>query len=293
MAKLIVQNGTLNVGDIVLCGSSYGRVKAMYDTLKPKRKVKAAGPSMPVNVSGFDEVPGGRRAVLRAGRHLSGPRDRRTADEPRVAGSRLPAAPTQVSFEEFQRRLAEGNLAEARDIVTLNLIVRADVRGSIEAIEKELTKLDHPEVQIRILHKAVGAITAADVMLAHASQAVIIGFNVIPDEAARSLADEKQVEIRRYDVIYKVTDDIQGNAGRQTQARENGRRTGTCAGQTGLPDQPRGGGRRLLRRRVVRSHAVAASASTATVGRSAITRWIRCGTRKTTSRKFPAAWSAA
>jgi translation initiation factor IF-2 len=92
--------------------------------------------------------------------------------------------------------------------VVLNLIIRADVRGSIEAIQKELSKLEHPEVQIKILQASVGGITVADATLAHASQAVIIGFNVIPDEAARALAEDRQVEIRRYDIIYKVTDDI-------------------------------------------------------------------------------------
>jgi len=90
----------------------------------------------------------------------------------------------------------------------LNLILRADVQGSIEAIQKELDKLDHPEVKVKLLQTSVGGITFADVTLAHASQAVIVGFNVIPDEAARALADERGVEIRRYDVIYKVTDDI-------------------------------------------------------------------------------------
>ncbi|HHK42628.1 MAG TPA: translation initiation factor IF-2, partial [Planctomycetaceae bacterium] len=115
----------------------------------------------------------------------------------------------KVSFEDFQRRLAEGSLAGAdTGIVQLNLIIRADVRGSIEAIQKELEKLEHPEVRIKILQASVGGITVGDVTLAHASDAVIIGFNVIPDEAARTLADEKGVEIRRYDVIYKVTDDI-------------------------------------------------------------------------------------
>ena len=104
--------------------------------------------------------------------------------------------------------MAEGRLGEVQGKVVLNLIIRADVRGSIEAIQKELGKLEHPEVQIRILQASVGGITVADVTLAHASEAVIIGFNVIPDEAARSLAEERQVEIRRYDVIYKVTDDI-------------------------------------------------------------------------------------
>ena len=90
----------------------------------------------------------------------------------------------------------------------MNLIIRADVRGSIEAIEKELTKIDHPEIHIKVLHKAVGGVTVGDVHLASASQAVIIGFNVIPDENARILAESRDVEIRRYDIIYKVTEDI-------------------------------------------------------------------------------------
>jgi len=207
IAKLVVQRGTLRVGDVVLCGTSYGRVKAIYDTLDVRRRVTQAGPSTPVNLTGFDAPPnaGDRFHVLQdisQARQIAELRSVRSREES-LAGST-----TRVSFEEFQRRLAEGNLAETRDVSTLNLIIRTDVRGSIEAIEKELTKLDHPEVQIRVLHKAVGAITAGDVMLAHASQAVVIGFNVIPDDAARSLADEKQVEIRRYDIIYKMTDDI-------------------------------------------------------------------------------------
>lgn len=207
IAKLVVQRGTLQVGDIVLCGTSYGRVKAMYDTLDIRRRITQAGPSTPVNLTGFDETPN-------AGDHfhvLTDISQARQIAEQRAARSReqsLAGSTTRVSFEEFQRRLAEGNLAETRDVATLNLIIRTDVRGSIEAIEKELSKLEHPEVQIKVLHKAVGAITAADIMLAHASQAVVIGFNVIPDEAARGLAEEKQVEIRRYDIIYKMTDDI-------------------------------------------------------------------------------------
>lgn len=207
IAKLIVQRGKLRVGDIVLCGTSYGRVKAMYDTLDVRRRITEAGPSTPVNLTGFDETPN-------AGEHFHVLQDisqARQIAEQRAVRSReqsLAGSTTRVSFEEFQRRLAEGNLAETQDVSTLNLIIRTDVRGSIEAIEKELTKLEHPEVQIKVLHKAVGAITAADIMLAHASQAVVIGFNVIPDEAARGLAEEKQVEIRRYDIIYKMTDDI-------------------------------------------------------------------------------------
>jgi translation initiation factor IF-2 len=207
IAKLIVRRGTLRVGDVVVCGSAYGRVKAMYDTLDVRRRVDEAGPSTPVNLTGFDSPPNaGDRFYV-----LDDISQARQIAEQRAVHSReqtLAGSTTRVSFEEFQRRLAGGNLADASEVTTLNLVIRADVRGSIEAIEKELSKLHHPEVQIKILHKAVGAITAADVMLAHASQAVVIGFNVIPDEAARSLADEKQVEIRRYDIIYKMTDDV-------------------------------------------------------------------------------------
>jgi translation initiation factor IF-2 len=208
IAKLIVKNGTLNVGDVVLCGSAFGRVKAMYDTLRPGTRVKAAGPSMPVNVTGFDAAPEagdsfyvlpdiGQARVIADQRHAQ------------TRQKSLAGTSTKVSFDEFQRRLAAGRLGDmATERVVLNLIIRADVRGSIEAIQKELGKLEHPEVQIKILQASVGGITVADVTLAHASQAVIIGFNVIPDEAARSLADDRLVEIRRYDIIYKVTDDI-------------------------------------------------------------------------------------
>jgi translation initiation factor IF-2 len=104
--------------------------------------------------------------------------------------------------------LEDGTLAQSDEVAMINLIIRADVRGSIEAIRKELEKLHHSEVQIRILQASVGGITSADIMLAHASTAVVIGFNVIPNDDARVLADEKQVEIRRYDIIYKLTEDI-------------------------------------------------------------------------------------
>jgi translation initiation factor IF-2 len=208
IAKLIVKNGTLHVGDVVLCGSAFGRVKAMYDTLKKGTRVKAAGPSMPVNVTGFDTAPEAGDSFF----VLSDIAQARVLADQRHAQTRQRSlsgtAHSKISYEEFQRRLASGRLADAAERVVLNLIIRADVRGSIEAIQKELGKLEHPEVQIKILQASVGGITVADVTLAHASQAVIIGFNVIPDEAARSLADDRQVEIRRYDIIYKVTDDI-------------------------------------------------------------------------------------
>ncbi len=207
IAKLIVKNGTLKVGDVVVCGGTYGRVKAMYDTLRPRKRVKAAGPSVPVNVTGFDEPPQAGDAFyvlddIGQAREMAHVRSLRSREKS-LSGNTI-----KVSFEDFQRRLQDGKLGEASQAVSLNLIIRADVRGSIEAIQKELGKLEHPEVQIKILQASVGGITVADVTLAHASQAVVIGFNVIPDEAARSKAEEFGVEIRRYDVIYKVSDDI-------------------------------------------------------------------------------------
>jgi translation initiation factor IF-2 len=207
IAKVIVKSGTLHVGDVVVCGAAFGKVKAMYDTLRPRVRVKAAGPSMPVNITGFDTAPeaGDQFFVIEdiaQARQIASQRHAQSRQQS------LSGSSTRISFEEFQRRLEEGRLVSAEDVVNLNLIIRADVRGSIEAIQKELAKLEHPEVHVKVLQASVGGITVADVTLAHASQAVIIGFNVIPDEAARALADDRQVEIRRYEVIYKVTDDI-------------------------------------------------------------------------------------
>jgi translation initiation factor IF-2 len=201
VAKLIVQNGTLKVGDVVVCGPAYGRVKAMYDTLRPRQTHAEARPSMPVNVTGLSVAPG-------AGDHfvvLSEIAQAREIAEQRAIVTRqmsLGGITAHVTLETLFDRL-DGESSQ-----TLNLILRADVRGSIEAIRKELTKLEHPEVQIKILQATVGGVTEADVHLADASDAIIIGFNVVPDEGARSLAEQKGVQIRRYDIIYQVTDDL-------------------------------------------------------------------------------------
>ena len=207
IAKIVVQNGTLKPGDIVLCGTSYGRVKALYDTLNPSKQLASAGPSMPLNITGLDAPPAaGERFYV-----IDDIAKARELAENRASYSRnqsLSGTSPKVSFEAFQDLLQTGKLGKAEERVVLNLIIRADARGSLEAIEKELGKLDHPEVEIRILQKSVGGITVADVTLASASQAVILGFNVIPDEAARGLADERNVEIRRYDIIYKLAEDI-------------------------------------------------------------------------------------
>jgi translation initiation factor IF-2 len=207
IAKVIVQNGTLKPGDIILCGSSYGRVKAMYDTLNPSIQIKLAGPTMPVNITGLDVAPGAgdRFYVLE---NIGQARELAEARSDKSRAQSLSGTSPKVSFETFQDLLQSGKLGKIEDMVELNLIIRADARGSLEAIEKELSKIDHPEVDIRILQKSVGGVTVADVTLASASHAVIVGFNVIPDENARALADERNVEIRRYDIIYKLAEDI-------------------------------------------------------------------------------------
>lgn len=207
IAKVVVRNGTLKLGDVMLCGTSYGRVKAIYDTLNPLIQLKSAGPSMPVHITGLDAAPGaGDRFYI-----LPDIGKARELAETRSDYSRaqsLSGSSPKVSFERFQDLLLSGKLGKAEERVELNLIIRADARGSLEAIEKELSKLDHPEVGIRLLQKSVGGITVADVTLASASDAVVVGFNVIPDENARNLADERSVEIRRYDIIYKLAEDI-------------------------------------------------------------------------------------
>ncbi len=207
IAKVLVQGGTMHVGDIVVCGASHGRVKAMYNTLRTTRKVKDAGPSVPVNITGLDVAPeaGDKFYVID---DIVEARDIALTRSQHSRQKSLSGISTRVSLEEFQRRVESGTVGKVEDVVQLNLIIRADVRGSIEAIQKELNRLEHPEIRINVLQALVGGISSADVRLAQASQAVIIGFNVVPDDSARALAEEVQVEIRRYDIIYKITDDI-------------------------------------------------------------------------------------
>jgi translation initiation factor IF-2 len=203
VAKVLVQNGTLRPGDVFVCGQSHGRVKAMYDTIHTNQRVAEAGPSIPVNITGFDVAPGaGDRFYV-----LDDIAQARQIAESRFAEARVATLGGGASHHVTLETLFE-RLDGAEEIQTLNLILRADVRGSIEAIEKEFSKLEHPEVKIKLLQKSVGGITEADVTLADASDAIILGFNVVPDEKARLRADERGVQIRRYDVIYKITDDL-------------------------------------------------------------------------------------
>jgi translation initiation factor IF-2 len=199
-ACILVQKGTLRVGDSLVCGEASGTVKAMHDTLGKKR-ITEAGPSQPVLVSGLDIAPGAgdRFQVVES---IAMAREVALKRSGIRRHSSLSNAPVHVTLENLLDRLG------TQKTPTLNLIVRADVRGSIEAILKELTKLDHPEVKIRILQSTVGGVTEADVQLADASDAIIIAFNVVPDERARSLAEELGVQVRRYEIIYQVTDDL-------------------------------------------------------------------------------------
>ena len=200
VACLMVQKGTLKVGDAIVCGEASGTVKAMTNTLT-LRKVSEAGPSLPVFVSGLDVAPGpGERFQVVDAIALAREVATKRTDIRRQTA--LSSAPVHVTLENLADRLGTEKTA------TLNLILRADVRGSIEAIQKELEKLDHPEVKIRVLQAMVGGVTEADVALADASDAVIIAFNVVPDERARAEAEERGVQVRRYDIIYQVTDDL-------------------------------------------------------------------------------------
>jgi translation initiation factor IF-2 len=200
VACLMVQKGTLKVGDSLVCGEASGHVKAMQDTLT-RRKIAEAGPSVPVFVSGLD-VPPGAGDRFQVVDSIAMAREVAVKRSDIRRHSNLVSAPVHVTFENLLDRLG------TQKAPTLNLILRADVRGSIEAILKELEKLDHPEVKIRVLQATVGGVTEADVQLADASDAVIIGFNVVPDERARSLAEDRGVQVRRYEIIYQVTDDL-------------------------------------------------------------------------------------
>jgi translation initiation factor IF-2 len=198
VATVLVQRGTLRVGDAIVCGGAWCRVRAMLD--EHGRPVKEAPPGTPVQVLGFSTVPA-------AGDEFRVVADERTARQ--IAQDRLAkqraaelVAQKRVTLEELFEQIREGEVAE------LNVILKADVQGSLEAIEDALAKIKVGDVRVRLLHKAAGAITENDVSLAQASGAVIVGFNVRPDAKARDLADREKVEIRTYQVIYKLVEDM-------------------------------------------------------------------------------------
>ncbi|HET8555825.1 MAG TPA: translation initiation factor IF-2 [Gaiellaceae bacterium] len=202
VATMLVQRGTLKVGDAVVAGDAHGRVKALFN-YKGERQ-ESAGPGDPIEILGFDKPPAaGELARVvendREARELANRRGERLRRE-QLAAVR---PNTGVSLEGLYEQLQAGEVSD------LNLIVRGDVVGSVEAVVSELTKFEHPEVRLNVIAEGVGAITQNDIMLASASDALIVGFNVRPNAEARELASREGVEIRTYDVIYKLTEEIE------------------------------------------------------------------------------------
>ncbi|MGN7478486.1 translation initiation factor IF-2 [Solibacillus silvestris] len=199
VATLLVQDGTLRVGDPIVVGHAYGRVRAMVNDLG--RRIKSAGPSMPVEITGLNEVPqaGDRFVVFQ---------DEKTA---RQVGESRSMTAIQASRSEKQRvtldnlfeQMSQGEMKE------LNLIVKADVQGTVEAMASSLMKIDVEGVNVKIIHTGAGAITESDISLAAASNAIVIGFNVRPDANAKRAADEEGVDIRQHRIIYKVIEEIE------------------------------------------------------------------------------------
>jgi translation initiation factor IF-2 len=200
IAWLIVEQGTLRIGDIVLCGQSYGRIRAIYNDRN--EEVDEAPPSTPVKVTGLNVVPGaGDRFFI-----MSDIDDARAAAEQRHHRGRT----ATLALRSGGPRTLEDILSAARGgkVQDLPLIIKADTPGSLEALRGELEKLEHPEVRVQIVHEAVGGVNESDVSLASASGAIIIAFHVVPEDRAAELADREGVEVRRYRIIYEVTDQI-------------------------------------------------------------------------------------
>ncbi len=199
LATVLLQNGTLHVGDNIIAGMASGRVRALIND--KGEKVKEAGPSMPVEIMGFDEVPSAGDEMIAVGDdHLS----RQVAEERK--------AKLKASREASMSKMSMENLfsnLEAGKQTTLNLIIKADVQGSVEAVKQAMEKLSNDEVRVRVLHSAAGAITKDDVNLASAFNAIIIGFNIRPDASARETAEREKVDVRLYTVIYKAIEDME------------------------------------------------------------------------------------
>ena len=196
---VLVQNGTLHLGDIIIAGSSVGRVRTMVDD--KGRRVTEAGPSTPVEISGMDSVPS-------AGDTFNAVSDermaRQLAEERKISSANNALAGTKkVSLDDLFSQIQAGEMK------TLNIIVKADVQGSAEAVKASLEKISNEEVQVKVIHSAVGAINESDVMLAATSGAIIVGFNVRPDNAARDSAARSKVDMRMYRVIYDCINEIE------------------------------------------------------------------------------------
>jgi translation initiation factor IF-2 len=199
VATVLVQRGTLHVGDTIVAGSCFGRIKAMVDD--QGRRVREAGPSMPVEIIGLSEVPQAGDSFYMT----------ETDREARTLAEKV-AARDRIKLMEGNKRVNLNDLfgdIQAGEVKELNILVKADVQGSVEAVKQSLEKLSNDQVAVRVIHGAVGAVNESDVMLASASNSIIIGFNVRPDAAAKSMAEEQKVDIRLYRVIYNAIDDIE------------------------------------------------------------------------------------
>ena len=198
VASLLVQNGTLHAGDSIIVGSTYGRIRAMFDDAG--KKIKSAGPSIPVEVLGLSEVPA-------AGDRFTVVKDEKTARQMAEARREKERQENfnsahKVSLEDLYSQIKEGKVKE------LSVIIKADVQGSIEAIRGSLEKLSTDDVKVRVIHGAVGAITETDITLASASNAIVIGFNVRPENSAVVLAERDGVEVKNYRIIYDAIEDV-------------------------------------------------------------------------------------
>lgn len=199
VATVLIQKGTLSIGDMVVCGTAYGRVRAMFDD--GGKRIKKAGPSTPVQILGLSEVPD-------AGEILYAVEDEKTAREfaerrKEILREEQLKSTSKVSLDDLFERIKEGEIKD------LNIIIKADVRGSIEALAQSIEKLETDEVKINIIHGGVGGISESDIMLASASNAIVIGFNVRPNLPAIEAAKREQVDVRTYRVIYEAIEDIQ------------------------------------------------------------------------------------
>ncbi|MCD8324450.1 MAG: translation initiation factor IF-2, partial [Clostridiales bacterium] len=200
VATVLVQKGTLKVGQCIAAGSSYGKVRAMIDDTG--KRVKEAGPSVPVEVLGLNSVPNAGEVFV----VCDSEKDARSFAETFMAQDKeklVAETKARMSLDDLFSQIQAGNLKE------LNLIVKADVQGSVEAVKQSLVKLSNDEVVVKVIHGAVGAINESDVSLAAASGAIIIGFNVKPDPVAKSSAEQEKVDIHLYDIIYKAIEDVE------------------------------------------------------------------------------------
>ena len=200
VATILVQKGTLRVGDNVTAGPCYGKVRAMMDD--KGRRVKEAGPSMPVEILGLNDVPGAGDVLM----STENEKEARTYAETFIAESKnklLEDTKSKLSLDDLFSQIQAGNVKE------LPLIIKADVQGSVEAVKQSLVKLSNEEVVVKVIHGGVGAINESDVTLASASNAIIIGFNVRPDVTAKSIAEREKVDLRLYRVIYQAIEDVE------------------------------------------------------------------------------------